>query len=61
MGVESPKGTKFYIEKGYKPVTINLPPGVHEQLKKLARKEERSLQITARRIITNHIKNVRKA
>jgi len=58
MGLESPKGTKFYTGKGLKPVTINLPPKVHDRLKKLAQQEERSLQVTVRRILSAYINKI---
>lgn len=49
-------GTEFYKKKGLeKAITIHLSKDFHLRLKKLAKKEERSLQVTARRIIENQL------
>jgi len=47
-----PVGTEFYKKKGLeKSVTIHLRKELHDKLRRLAKVEERSLQITARRIL----------
>lgn len=56
MTTEYPLGTKFYKKKGMKAVTVHLSKEYHEKLLELAKKEERSLQKTARRILENGLK-----
>jgi hypothetical protein len=52
-----PVGTEFYKKKGLdKAITVHLSKESHDKLKLLAKKEERSLQITARRILEAHLK-----
>ena len=50
-GKEYPVGTTFYKKKGLMAIIIHLPKEAHVKLKALAKKEERSLQKTARRIL----------
>jgi predicted transcriptional regulator len=50
-------GTEFYKKKGLeKAITIHLSKELHDKLRRLAKKEERSLQITARRILEEWLK-----
>jgi len=57
-----PVGTEFYRKKGLeKAVTIHLPKELHDKLRRLAKKDERSLQITARRILEDGLKREGKA
>lgn len=56
MGKESKAGTQFYTDAGLKSVTIHLPKTTHRELMKLARKEERSLQKTIRRVLVDYVK-----
>lgn len=52
-----PTGKEFYKKKGLtKALTIHLTKEAHSRLLRLARKQERSLQITARRILEEHLK-----
>jgi predicted transcriptional regulator len=57
MGKESKAGTKFYASVGLKAVTVHLPPEVHKKLAKIAKKEDRSLQRTIRRILIEYTKS----
>ena len=57
MGKESKAGTKFYASVGLKAVTVHLPPEVHKKLTKIAKKEDRSLQRTIRRILIEYTKS----
>lgn len=54
MGKESKAGTQFYASVGLKSVTIHLPRPTHKKLLKLAKKEDRSLQKTIRRILIDY-------
>jgi len=50
--VKKRRGDVSYKKAGFtKPILIHLDPGVHSKLKKHAEKEDRSLQVTARRIL----------
>ena len=52
------RGDLYYKKAGLtKPILIHVSPSVHGQLSKLAEEEERSLQITVRRILEDHLKN----
>jgi len=52
-----PVGTEFYRKKGLeKAITIHLPKELHDKLLKLAKKEERSLQVTGRRILEEKLR-----
>lgn len=57
MGKESKAGTKFYASVRLKAVTVHLPPEVHKKLMKIAKKEDRSLQRTIRRILIEYTKS----
>ena len=54
MGKESKAGTTFYRGAGLKAVTVHLPVKVHKKLAEVAKKEERSLQKTIRRILIDY-------
>jgi len=54
MGKESKSGTKFYADVGLKAITIHLPIQTHKKLVQIARKEDRSLQKTIRRILVDY-------
>jgi predicted DNA-binding protein len=55
-----PVGTEFYKKKGLeKAITIHLPKELHARLYRLAKSEERSLQITVRRILEERLKGDR--
>ena len=56
MGKESKKGTKFYSGVGLKGVTVHLPLKVHQKLMRIAKKTDRSLQKTIRRILIDYAK-----
>ncbi len=58
MGRESTSGTTFYANEGFKAVTVHLPLKTHRKLQKIARKEDRSLQKTIRRILVDYADNV---
>ncbi len=50
-----PVGRLFYKLAGLnKVVVLHLTVGLYDRLKKLSEKEERSLQVTARRILEGH-------
>lgn len=52
-----PVGTEFYRKKGLeKAITIHLSKVFHDRLFQLAKKNERSLQVTARRILEEGLK-----
>lgn len=59
MGQESKKGSEFYKSKGLKPVTLHLPIKAHKKLRELAKREERSLQVTARRILMDYLGKIK--
>ena len=47
-----PVGRLFYKLAGYtKVIVVHLTAGIYERLKGLAKKEERSMQVTTRRIL----------
>lgn len=51
-------GTKYYRGEGLtKSLLIHVSPATHADLTTLAAKEERSVQVTARRILEEHLKN----
>jgi hypothetical protein len=54
-------GTQFYKRKGLFSVTVHLTKEFHDKLKKVARKDDRSIQKTARRILENGILESEKA
>jgi len=54
MGKESKAGTKFYASAGLKSITVHLPKATHKKLTELARKEDRSLQRSIRRILVEY-------
>ncbi len=54
MGKESKAGTKFYAGAGLKAVTVHLPMETHKKLAQIAKKEDRSLQRTIRRILIDY-------
>lgn len=54
MGKESKAGTKFYASVGLKSVTVHLPKETHEKLTGIAKKQDRSLQRTIRRILVEY-------
>lgn len=56
MGKESKAGTQFYASTGLKSVTVHLPKKIHQKLTNLAKKEDRSLQKTIRRILVDYAK-----
>ncbi len=58
MGKESLTGPKFYSNMGFKRVTLYLPKGAYTKLVKLARREDRSLQKTIRRIVLDYAKKI---
>jgi predicted DNA-binding protein len=50
-----PVGRLFYKLAGFtKVIVIHLTAGLYSRLKVLSKKEERSLQVTARRILEKH-------
>ena len=50
-----PVGRFFYKRAGLtKVLVIHLSPALYERIRRLAEKEERSLQVTARRILEAH-------
>jgi hypothetical protein len=51
MGKETKGGTTFYRSAGLKAVTVHLPAKAHKKLVEMAKKEDRSLQKTIRRIL----------
>jgi len=55
MGNESKKGSDFYRSKGLQSLTLHIPKPVHRKLLRLAKREERSVQITARRILADYL------
>lgn len=57
MGKESKGGTQFYKDAGLKAVTVHLPKDAHVKLMALAKKEDRSLQRTIRRILVEYAKS----
>lgn len=54
MGKESKAGTKFYASVGLKSVTVHLPKETHIRLTEIAKKQDRSLQKTIRRILVEY-------
>jgi hypothetical protein len=54
MGKESKSGTTFYATSGLKAVTVHLPLKTHQKLMKIAKREDRSLQKTIRRILIEY-------
>jgi hypothetical protein len=49
-------GFRYYQQAGYtKSVVIHLTPELYESLKTLSDSDERSIQITARRILEEHL------
>ena len=60
MKKKKPKaGASHYTSSGLKPVTIFLEPPIHAKLKALAEREDRSLQVTARRILEEKIRSLK--
>lgn len=59
MGLESKRGTAHYISSGMKTITVHVPKFVHERIKKLAAKQERSLQKTVRRILIEYASKIK--
>ena len=56
MPTKKPRGDTYYKKAGLtKPILIHVSPGLHAKLLKLAEKEERSLQVTVRRILEKHV------
>lgn len=53
VGKESKAGTKFYASVGLKSITVHLPKGVHKKLAEIAKRQDRSLQKTIRRILVD--------
>jgi predicted transcriptional regulator len=52
-----PVGTEFYKKKGLeKAITVHLSKDLHEKLRRLAKKNERSLQVTTRRILEDGLR-----
>jgi predicted DNA-binding protein len=50
-----PVGRFFYKKAGLtKVIVIHLTPELYERIRNLAEKDERSLQVTARRILQSH-------
>jgi len=50
-----PVGRLFYKKAGFsKVLVVHLTPSLYERLRDLSDKEERSLQVTARRILEGH-------
>jgi len=50
-----PVGRFFYKKNGFtKVIVIHLTPELYERIRGLAEKEERSLQVTARRLLESH-------
>ncbi len=56
MGKESKGGTQFYKGAGLKAITVHLPKEAHLKLMGIAKKEDRSLQKTIRRILVEYAK-----
>jgi predicted HicB family RNase H-like nuclease len=54
MGKESKAGTQFYASTGLKSVTVHLPKQAHLKLAAIAKKQDRSLQKTIRRILVEY-------
>jgi len=55
-----PVGRLFYELAGFtKVIVLHLTLGLYTRLKRLAKKEERSLQITARRILEKHLEDTK--
>lgn len=54
MGKESKAGTQFYASAGLKSVTVHLPKAAHQKLAAIAKKQDRSLQKTIRRILVEY-------
>lgn len=54
MGKESKAGTQFYASVGLKSVTVHLPKEAHKKLAGIAKREDRSLQKTIRRILIEY-------
>jgi predicted HicB family RNase H-like nuclease len=50
------RGDVSYKKAGFtKPILVHVSPGTHARLMKIAEKEERSLQITVRRILEEYL------
>jgi len=55
-----PVGRLFYQLAGFtKVIVIHLTVGLYGRLKGLAKQEERSLQVTARRILEKHLEDMK--
>jgi len=54
VGKESRAGTKFYASVGLKSVTVHLPKEIHLRLTAIAKKQDRSLQKTIRRVLVEY-------
>ncbi|MBL8024696.1 MAG: hypothetical protein JNK54_10545 [Elusimicrobia bacterium] len=57
MQRKTPVGNNFYRKKGLdKVITLHVTKELHDALVKLAKKEERSLQVTVRRLVERGVK-----
>jgi predicted CopG family antitoxin len=54
MGKEALSGPTYYSSKGLKRLTIHVPKTVYRKLVKQAKKEDRSLQKSLRRLLIDH-------
>lgn len=52
------RGDLYYKKAGLtKPIVLHVSPAIHGQLLKVAEAEERSLQVTVRRILEDYLKS----